>query len=205
MTPKNVPENGHIEWAALYVVGALPSEERISFEEHLHSGCDICASELEKLDAIVSRLAQSSSRVPSPALRDRLLTAIERDVGPKKDDDWLPGILLKRTGLLISRSGEIPWEPVGIPGITCKTLFVDSQRHYATLLVSMEPGTVYPPHRHNDIEEIYLLEGDFLSEGLNLRPGDYCRSEPGSIHGVAKTTSGALLLVFSSQRDELLS
>src|SRR5487761_22550 len=205
MTPRNVPENEHIEWAALYVVGALPPEERSSFEEHLNSGCNICAAELEKLDGIVSRLAQSSSRVPPLCLRECLLKAIEQDGGSKSDDGRPTGVVFQQTGLLISRSGEIPWEPVGIPGITCKTLFVDSRRHYATSLVSMEPGTVYPPHRHNEIEEVYLLEGDFLIEGLNLRPGDYCRSEPGSIHGVAKTTSGALLLVLSSQRDELLS
>lgn len=205
MTPKDVPENEHIEWAALYVVGALPSEERISFEKHLNSGCNICASELEKLDGIVSRLAQSSSRVPPVALRDRLLTTVESMAVRKAMTNRPAGVLFQQTGLFISRSGEIPWEAVGIPGITCKTLFVDSQRHYATSLVSMEPGAVYPPHRHNEIEEVYLLEGDFLIEGLNLGPGDYCRSEPGSIHGVGKTTAGALLLVFSSQRDELLA
>ena len=69
----------------------------------------------------------------------------------------------------------------------------------------LESGAVYPPHRHNDIEEVYMLDGDLLVEGVHMRSGDYCRSEPGSIHGEAKTHSGALLLVFSSQQDELLA
>jgi hypothetical protein len=34
-------------------------------------------------------------------------------------------------------------------------------------------------------------------------PGDYCRSEPGSIHAATTTESGALLLVSASQEDEI--
>jgi len=69
----------------------------------------------------------------------------------------------------------------------------------------MEPRTIYPSHRHNDIEEVFVLEGDLMIEGVHMMPGDFCRSEPGSIHGATSTESGALLLVFASQQDEILA
>jgi quercetin dioxygenase-like cupin family protein len=205
MKPGNMRDNEHIKWVALYSVGALPAEERISFEEHLTSGCITCAAELEKLEGVVSGLANFSASAPPPLLRERLLAAVRHDGGSSADEGSHPGVLFQQAGLLISRAGEIAWEPVGIPGIRCKTLFVDSRRQYTTSLISMEPGANYPSHRHNDIEEVYLLDGDLVVEDVNMRPGDYCRSEPGSIHGAARTTSGVLLLVFSSQRDELLT
>ena len=74
-----------------------------------------------------------------------------------------------------------------------------------TALVRMEPHTRYPSHQHADVEELYLLDGDLLVEGQRMRAGDYCRAEPGSIHGEVSTQAGALFLVRYSQRDELLA
>lgn len=219
MMREDMLKDEHTEWAALYSLGALAPEEKVYFEKHLASGCTACAAEMEKFDGLVSRLARASECPPPLRLRERLLAAVKQAGAPSADgagreadeaksrvDTGKPaGILFQHAGLLISRSNDMSWQPAGIAGISSKTLFVDSQRQYATTLVSMEPGTAYPSHRHNDIEEVYLLEGDLLVEGVSMGPGDYCRSEPGSIHGAAKTNSGVLLLVFSSQRDELLT
>jgi hypothetical protein len=43
-----------------------------------------------------------------------------------------------------------------------------------------------------------------LIDGVRMAPGDFCRSVPGSVHGPSTTESGALLLVFASQDDEML-
>ena len=111
---------------------------------------------------------------------------------------------MQKAGVLVSRPDEMPWISVPIPGVKIKRLFLDAARRYSTSLVSLEAGSSYPAHRHNDIEEFYLLEGDLVSEDIQMRAGDYCRSEPGSIHREPKSESGALLLVWASYRDEFL-
>lgn len=194
------PQDGldHAEWAALHALGALTPEECVSFEQHL-AGCAICQLEMQTMQDVADQIALSVSIAPPERLRANVLAqaAANASALPK-------GILFQRGGLLVSRSNELSWESCPIPGVWSKTLWVDTHRKYSTSLVRMEPNAVYPSHRHNDVEEVYLLDGDFLVEGVHMRPGDYCRSEPGSIHGESSTESGVLLLVFSSQQDELL-
>jgi len=68
----------------------------------------------------------------------------------------------------------------------------------------MEPGTRYPSHRHLNMEELFMLEGDLMVEGTKMVAGDYCCGTPGSVHGAVYTESGALFVVLSSQNDILL-
>jgi len=143
----------------------------------------------------------ASIHVSPAALRERLLKRVADNLGGLEHINR--GVLLQKDGLLITRPDELPWEATPIPGILSKALRVDRKRKYATSLVRVEPMAVYPPHRNSDIEEVLLLEGDFLIDGVGMVPGDYCRSEPGSIHGQSTTVSGALLLVFASQQDEM--
>jgi quercetin dioxygenase-like cupin family protein len=97
------------------------------------------------------------------------------------------------------------WEPAPLPGIFSKLLFNDVNRQYVTQIVRMDPGTTYPSHRHSQVEELYLLEGDLLVEGQKMGPGDYCRGEPESVHGEVYTETGALFFVLSSPQDEILA
>jgi anti-sigma factor ChrR (cupin superfamily) len=200
---ESLHSEGHEEWAALYAAGALTPEEMVSFEDHLVTGCEICVSRLRDFEAVADQLAVAVSAEPPASLRSKVLARILQEISPGQSA--IPsGIIFQKAGLLISRSEEIPWERTPLPGVKIKKLYVDSARKYSTSLVSVEAGSVYPAHRHNDIEEFYVLEGDFSGEGIQMHPGDYCRSEPGTIHGEAKTESGCLLLVWSSNRDELL-
>ena len=64
------------------------------------------------------------------------------------------------------------WEPAPLPGIFSKPLFNDVNRQYVTQIVRMDPGTTYPSHRHSQVEELYLLEGDLLVEGQKMGPGE---------------------------------
>jgi anti-sigma factor ChrR (cupin superfamily) len=191
-----------LEWASLYTLGELSPDDKGSFEQHLHRGCPECQSELQAFGNVIADLAEEVSVAPPPALRERLLKLVAENY--TASEPARKGVLLRRAGLLIMRSDELPWEGAPIPGILSKALFVDKKRNYATSLVRVEPKAVYPSHRHNDIEEVFLLEGDFLIEGVRMVPGDFCRSEPGSVHGPSTTESGALLLVFASQHDEML-
>jgi anti-sigma factor ChrR (cupin superfamily) len=52
----------------------------------------------------------------------------------------------------------------------------------ATVLIRMEPGHGYPPHRHGDVEEVLVLAGGYRDERGEHRAGDYVRYEAGSVH-----------------------
>ena len=71
-----------------------------------------------------------------------------------------------------------------------------------TALVRMEPGIRYPAHRHVDLEELYILEGDLRVQGVTMRPGDYCRADAGTVHDEVSTEKGAVFIVMSSELDK---
>jgi len=190
------------EWTTLYMLGELSPDDKGSFEQHLNGGCEECRTALRELGDVMADLAAGVSIAPPLTLRERLLQLVAEN--PTASGHARDGVLLRKAGLLIMRSDELPWEAAPIPGVLSKSLFVDEKRKYATSLVRVEPKAVYPSHRHNDIEEVFLLEGDFFVDGVSMAPGDFCRSEPGSVHGPSTTESGALLLVFASQHDEIL-
>ena len=52
----------------------------------------------------------------------------------------------------------------------------------ASVLIRMQPGCGYPPHRHLDLEEVLVLAGGYRdAEGVH-RAGDYVRYAAGSCH-----------------------
>jgi len=184
------------ELASLYVLGALESEEKRAFEEHLN-GCAACAAEVKSLTDVTTSLGDSVSAEPPADLRSRLLAKARS--APR-----VPGVLMEQSGLLISRSDEIAWQAMA-PGIQFKPLYVDSQRKYNTCLVRMDAGAHYPSHRHCEIEELFMLSGDLHVEGQIMRAGDYCRADSGTIHGETFTDTGALFMLMASQQNELLA
>ncbi len=188
--------------AALYALGALRGDEAREFETHLHAGCDVCAAEVEAFSAVAAELARDvPAEAPPPSVRARVL---ERIAGPGQDAG--PPVI-EGSGLRFVRAPRMLWEAVGSPasGLTIKRLFRDPQRGHSTQLVRMPPGTTYPSHRHADIEELYLLEGDLLVSGVLMQAGDYCRAEAGSVHTDISTRGGCLFISMSSERDELLA
>lgn len=98
---------------------------------------------------------------------------------------------------------EAKWRSTGIPGIDARVLSFDKERNYVTTLLRMAPGAVYPRHRHTELEECWVLEGDVLVDSCSFHTGDYQRAEAGSIHQVA-TRGGCTLLILASRNDEML-
>lgn len=62
-------------------------------------------------------------------------------------------------------------------------------------LFRLNAGATVPQHRHDGMEELYLLSGTLLVEGVTMNPGDYCRGEFGSMHApVVALTNAEFLL-----------
>src|SRR5262249_26077548 len=104
----------------------------------------------------------------------------------------------------IQRADSAEWTAIGIPGIEVRRLGVNVREQRVTMLIRMAAGTQYPAHRHGGLEEGYVVEGDLRIGSTVLHGGDFISSETHSIHEIQSTKGGCLLLIQSSQSDELL-
>jgi anti-sigma factor ChrR (cupin superfamily) len=198
------------ELAALYAIGAMPSEERERFEAHLATGCADCATELTRFQRVAADLAAAMRPVAPPAqLRSALLRRVAAShangapspLGRLLEKEAPPPV--DRTQAFVQRADHAVWEATDVEGVNMRLLFVDRDHNRCTALVRMAPGASYPGHVHNGPEECLVLEGELHAGDTLLRPGDYQRMQPGSHHGVQHTTSGCLLLITSSLSDVL--
>jgi anti-sigma-K factor RskA len=63
--------------AALYALGALCGDEAREFEQHLASGCSICAAEVEAFAPVVAELGYTAPpRTPREEVRVRVLERV---------------------------------------------------------------------------------------------------------------------------------
>ena len=108
-------------------------------------------------------------------------------------------------GLALIRSHTIEWTPLSeVSGAAFKLLHQDDQTGRYTALLSLDPGARLPGHKHSTVEEIYVIDGTAVIGAVEVGPGAYCRSEPGSVHGAMQTPDGCTLFVIGCERDELL-
>jgi len=195
----SIPEYDDLQTAAaLYAVDLLDPAQRQSFEALMKSDED-ARRMTARFEAVAAALAQGvPARNPPPELRERLLARIQDE--PQKSPPVAEVLLAP--GLTLVSSERLDWQETGIPGVRVKPLHVDPVRNYASNLVYMEAGSVYPRHWHADLEELFMLSGQITLSGHRLRSGDYCRAEPGSIHEEVVAESDSTFIALASLRNE---
>lgn len=97
---------------------------------------------------------------------------------------------------------EPDWEEVA-PGISCKILAKDSEKHRVSMLVRLAPGGSYPPHTHAGVEELHLLNGELWIDERKLVPGDYNLGVPGGGDQRVFSETGCSCVLLTSTRDVL--
>jgi anti-sigma factor ChrR (cupin superfamily) len=85
-----------------------------------------------------------------------------------------------RSTLSTVRARQDTWSRV-TAGVRKKVLRNGSQG--ASVLLELQPGVSLPVHRHAWLEEAICLAGGLRTGDLDLGPGDYQVSQPGSRHG----------------------
>jgi anti-sigma factor ChrR (cupin superfamily) len=185
--------------AALAALDDLDDEDRLALESLRQTRPRELARRLGEFREIAGMLGTVLPPQEPPAgLRERLLARVHQErTGEAARLQLAPGISLVR-------AAQLPWLDMECSGIRCKPLYVDVDQRYASSLVSMQPGTTYPAHRHREVEELFMVSGDLVIAGHTLGPGDYCRSEPGSLHEPVYSLGGAVFVARSSLDDELL-
>jgi quercetin dioxygenase-like cupin family protein len=150
-------------------------------------------------DAVLEALLLSVPPIsPRPNVRRELLAKIAAE--PRGVPE---GYFTVKAGVTGVRTSTAAWIASPIPGIEYKPIARDAERGMRTQLVRFAPGARYPRHRHAGTEEIFLLEGSVFVNGVLLRAGDYCRSEPGTVESGTWSETGGLALIVSSERDDV--
>ena len=174
-----------------YVMRALSPSEAAAVEAHIAS-CAQCQQELETLRPVVDSFVFWPTDVlrPSASLQERLARRIAAETGEA------PSVPAKQWK-------EPAWEEVA-PGIFCKLMATDTNRHRVSMLVRLLPGVDYPPHTHAGLEELFLLDGELWIDDRKLYPGDYNRAEAGTIDHHVWSETGCTCVLVTSAHDVLL-
>jgi anti-sigma factor ChrR (cupin superfamily) len=191
-----------IEVAASYALGALSQQEARAFENHLAEGCEACRGELVSFEATLTALAYAEETEAPPAkVRDELLARFKNEAQTNETATTKPwSDALKFVSI---RGSEGEWLQVQ-EGVLMKQLYVDSATGMITSVVRMQPGTSLPMHKHQGVEQFYIIEGDCSVSGEVLGPGDYHRAAAGSIHETTYTVNGTMFLLVAPKNYEVL-
>ena len=65
------------------------------------------------------------------------------------------------------------------------------------MLIRMEPGCGYPPHRHPGGEDVLVLQGGYRDEQGEHRSGAYVRYPEGSSHSPVALMDGPDCVLFA--------
>jgi anti-sigma factor ChrR (cupin superfamily) len=98
----------------------------------------------------------------------------------------------------LPKSGSIKiaasdWQSGERPGELIRKL-VDDPRGYRSMLMKIEPGPLGALHSHDEIEQIYVMEGDFFDDDASYGAGDFLLRMPGTMHR-AGSKSGCLMMI----------
>jgi len=152
---------------------------------------------------VVDALACSVAATPPPELKKRILERIASE-GPARPASLPPGGRAVLPGVTAVLVADTEWIPAPLPGLDYKVLHRDDARGYTTRLLRFAPGSTYPAHRHGATEEVFIVSGSVVLNGVTLRAGDYCRSEAGTHETAAFSAEGGMAIIVSSDADEFV-
>jgi hypothetical protein len=179
------------ELACAGALGILPGDEAAAIQAHI-AGCPDCRHELESLRPVLDRFVSWPMDVlrPAASLQDRLARRLAAETGtppvPPPASGW----------------SEPEWQPVA-PGIECKLLATDAERHRVSMLVRLAPGASYPAHTHAGVEDLHLLDGELWIDARKLFPGDYNHGAPGAGDDRVWSETGCTCVLITSTEDVL--
>jgi len=89
---------------------------------------------------------------------------------------------------------EVPWVETS-PGNKMKVIYHDPASGMLTILSKLAPGSGIPAHRHEDLEQTYVLEGSLVDDEGECTAGNFVIRAKGSRHAPT-APNGCTMLVF---------
>jgi quercetin dioxygenase-like cupin family protein len=105
---------------------------------------------------------------------------------------------------LISHIPALAMLPFPIPGATPGGVFaqlvnIDGAKGLVTTVIHIAPGAMIPAHLHkNGSEAHYVLEGDFIEDGVSYGPGTYLTHPANTRHGPHSSVGGCKVLTMQT-------
>ncbi|MCU1394949.1 MAG: hypothetical protein JWM34_3377 [Ilumatobacteraceae bacterium] len=102
------------------------------------------------------------------------------------------------------RTDDMAWQPTDSPGFWIKVLLDEAgapdrggrPSHGNTQLMRVDAGAFADFHDHDQLEEIFVLDGEFTDQHTTYRAGDYCLRAIGATHIAGSDTGCTVLLVY---------
>lgn len=106
-------------------------------------------------------------------------------------------------GVTILRPRAMDFKPFRVlEGVDLKVLHRDDDGLFRAI-VRLAPGSEMPRHEHARPEDILILEGSLVIDGVTMRAGDFCHAEMGSIHDASLAPSGCTFLIVGSEKNKI--
>lgn len=105
---------------------------------------------------------------------------------------------------LVAQTDAMDPVPFPIPGateggISATLVNVDGARGIVTTIIHIAPGARIPAHYHDDgAEAHYVLEGDFVNDGVTYGPGAFITHPIGVRHGPHESRTGCKILTLQT-------
>lgn len=97
---------------------------------------------------------------------------------------------------VLVHTSELPWKPLG-PGTSYRLLRVSEETGVWTIMLKMEAGAVFAPHKHLGASELFMLQGLTKDRQGLTRTGDY-QYEPIGMEHDATTAIEDSTLIFTA-------
>jgi anti-sigma factor ChrR (cupin superfamily) len=99
-------------------------------------------------------------------------------------------------GSVYVKPQDIAWSPTQFEGISIKVLYEDKEKGEMTCLLKWEPGATLPMHKHQAIEQSWVLEGSFSDHDGTCRAGEYVWRKVGSFHATHSDEGAVILAIY---------
>ena len=98
------------------------------------------------------------------------------------------------------------WSPLDFPGVSMKVLQEVESTGGMTVMTRIAAGGAIPAHSHTQADEtVFVVEGDFVEDGVSHGPGSFFVGKAGTPHGPHASKGGCVLLTtFSAPLDFVL-
>ena len=74
---------------------------------------------------------------------------------------------------------------------------VDDPRGYRSMLMKISPGPLGSLHAHDEIEQIYVMDGDFFDDEAGYAAGDFVLRMPGAMHRAGSKNGCTMMIIYA--------
>jgi quercetin dioxygenase-like cupin family protein len=95
---------------------------------------------------------------------------------------------------------SLEWTPSGIDKVDFKVLDGELATTASVVVYRFGPGSVVQAHSHTHADEwAYVMDGDFIENGITYKAGSMFTAPAGTVHGEHKTVNGCTVMFVLSK------